>query len=78
MADESTGIDINGRHGLGLIDNQIPTRFQFNFSVKGTLDLIFHIKQVENRLLSGVQLQLRGHLWNIFTGELHQMLKGLT
>ena len=70
MTDKRPGIDVHGGHRLGLVDNQIATGFQFYFAFQRPLDFVFDIKEIENRLASGVMLQLAGHLGNVLRGEL--------
>ncbi|CAI2018248.1 Uncharacterised protein [Serratia ficaria] len=76
MADEGAGIDIDGGHRFGLIDDQVTAGFQLHLALQRTLDLVFHVVKIENRLAAGVQLQLAGDVRNVFAGELHQQIVG--
>ncbi len=78
MADEGTGVDVDGGHRFGLIDDQIATRLQFNLTIQRALNFIFDIKQVKDRLFAIVELQLTRHLRNIFRSKLHQHFTGQT
>ena len=72
MADERAGVDIDGGHRFGLIDDQIAAGLQFNLTLQGTLDLVFDIIEIEDRLTPGVVLQQAWHLRDIFSGKLQQ------
>ena len=72
MPDKRPGIDVYGGHRFGLVDNQIATGFQFYFAFQRSLNFVFDIKEIENRLASGVMLQLAGHLGNVLRGKLQQ------
>ncbi|SWL61511.1 Uncharacterised protein [Klebsiella pneumoniae] len=72
MTDKRPGIDVHGGHRFGLVDNQIATGFQFYFAFQRSLNFVFDIKEIENRLASGVMLQLAGHLGNVLRGKLQQ------
>ena len=76
MADKCAGVDIYCGHRFRLINDQVAARFQLNFTLQRPLDLIFHIKEIENRLASGVMLQLAGHLGNVLRGKLQQCFIG--
>ncbi|BBU80481.1 hypothetical protein EIMP300_18810 [Escherichia coli] len=56
MTDKRPGIDVHGGHRFGLVDNQITTGFQFYFAFQRSLDFVFDIKEIENRLASGGRL----------------------
>src|SRR5471030_632085 len=76
VSDKGTGINIDGRHGLGLIDNQITAGFKLNLTFEGALDLILYIIKIKNRLFTVVVFQLTCHLRDIFAGKLYQQIKG--
>ncbi|MNM69579.1 hypothetical protein D3C81_811770 [compost metagenome] len=58
LADEGTGVHIDGGHRLGLVDHQITTGLERHLLVQRTDDFILHAKHVEDRAVAGVQLQL--------------------
>ena len=57
MTDKTTGIDIDGRHRFGLINNQIATRFQFDPTRHGPVDLILNTEQVKDRTFTSCKTQ---------------------
>ena len=54
MADKRAGVDVDGGHRFGLINNQIATRFQLNLTLQRTLDFVFNVIEIKYRLASGV------------------------
>ena len=59
-ADVAAGIDVDRRHRLGLIDDQIPAGFKLDAPAERTLDLRVDRVQVEQRPLAGVVGELAG------------------
>ncbi|CSB99650.1 Uncharacterised protein [Vibrio cholerae] len=55
-ANKRARIDVNRGHGFGLIDDQIPPRFELHFAFERALNLIFRIVHVKNGLIAVVQL----------------------
>ncbi len=76
MTDKRPGIDVHGGHRFGLVDNQLTPGFQFYFAFQRSLDFVFDIKEIENRLASGVKLQLARQLGQVVRGK-HQREKPL-
>ena len=70
MPDKRPGIDINGSHRLGLVDDQVAPGLQLNLTLQRALNFVLHIKEIENRLAAAVVFQLAGHFRDIFSGEL--------
>ena len=58
MTNKSAGINVDGSHGFGLIDNQITTGFKIHATLQRTLHLVFNIVEVKNGPVTGVILQL--------------------
>ncbi|MNV14097.1 hypothetical protein D3C71_1047710 [compost metagenome] len=58
LANERTGVHVDGGHRLGLVDDQITAGFERHLLVQRPDDLILHAKHVEDRAVAGVQLQL--------------------
>ena len=69
VANESAGIDIDGCHRFGLINDQIAARFQMNLTLQSLMDLIFNAVQIEYRPLSRVMLDDIRHLGNVGLGK---------
>ena len=44
---KGSGIDINGRHGFGLINNQIAAGLEWHFLLQSGLDLIFQVVSIK-------------------------------
>ena len=70
MADKRAGVDVDGGHRFGLIDDQIATRFQLNLTLQRTLDFVFNVIEVKYWLASGVMLQQTRHFRDVLGGEL--------
>ena len=70
MADKRAGVDVDGGHRFGLIDDQIATRFQLNLTLQRTLDFVFNVIEIKYRLASGVMLQQPRHFRDVLGGEL--------
>ena len=70
VPDESAGVDVDRRHRLGLIDDEIAARFQRDFAIEGLLDLLLHVVQLEDRTLRRVQLDPRQCIRDEGRGEL--------
>src|SRR5690606_12882180 len=49
MADKRAGVDVDGGHRFGLINNQIATRFQLNLTLQRTLDFVFNVIEIKYR-----------------------------
>lgn len=76
MADKRPGVDVNGGHGFGLIDDQIAAGLQLHLTLKRALDFVFDVKEIENRLTPGVVLQQARHFRDVFGGKLQQRFVG--
>src|SRR5690554_7827225 len=49
VADKRAGIDINGGHRFGLVDDDVTTGFQLYLAAKCLLDLVLDRIQIKNR-----------------------------
>jgi hypothetical protein len=56
-ADEAAGVDVDGGHRFGLVDDQVAARLQVHRRPRA-LDFLFHAVQVEQRALARVVLSL--------------------
>jgi hypothetical protein len=57
MTDISAGIDVDGGHRLGLIDDQIAAGFEWDLLAQRPLQFVLNAIQLENRPLAGIVLQ---------------------
>ena len=62
MANVSAGIHIDRSHGFGLVEHQMPARFELYLAVQRFLDFIINTVQVKDGPFAGVVLQLAGQL----------------
>ena len=58
-ADEAAGVDVDGGHRLGLVDDQVAAGLQVHAARQRLLDFVFDAVQVEQRPLAGVVLAAR-------------------
>ncbi|KAG1250365.1 hypothetical protein G6F65_018766 [Rhizopus arrhizus] len=77
LAEERTGVDVDGGHRLGLVDHQVAPRFQRHLLVQRAADLILHPEHVEDRAVTGIQLQLFGQHRHVLGNEGLQLAEGL-
>ena len=69
MADERAGVDVDGGHRLGLIDDQIAARFQRHLAVERLLDFLLDVVQLEHRPRLAVQFDARQRVRHERGGE---------
>ncbi len=69
QADEAAGVDVDRRHRLGLVDDEIAAALQLDAARERLLDLLLDVVQVEERPLAGVVLDLRQHLRHVVGRE---------
>ena len=74
-ANISTGIDIHGGEGLGLVNNQIAARFQINAAPQGLGDFFINSVKIKNRALTFVMLKFLGCHGHEFSTKVMQKLK---
>ena len=72
-ADIAAGVDVDGRHRLGLVDDQVAARLQIDAPAQRALDLFLDVVQVEQRPLAGVVLQARQHARRVHRREFDQL-----
>ena len=65
MTDEGAGIDVDGGHGLRLIDDQVPAGLQLDLALEGLLDLVLHAVEIEQGSLALVVLDPRDDIGDI-------------
>jgi hypothetical protein len=70
MADERAGVDVDGRHRFGLVDDQIAAGFQRHFAIQRLLDFFLDVVQFEHRARIAVQFDARQCLLHEGAGEL--------
>ncbi|MNO90501.1 hypothetical protein D3C76_820230 [compost metagenome] len=75
MADEGTGVDVDGGHCLSGVDHQIATGLERHLALQGTLNLVFDTVQVKDRPLARVMLEPIGNLRHQFADELRGFLE---
>jgi hypothetical protein len=53
-ADKGAGVDVDGRHRLGLVEHQVAAALQVDAAFERTVDLGVDVAQVEDRPLAGL------------------------
>ena len=59
-ADEAAGVDVDRRHRLGLVDDQVAARLEVDAARERLLDLVLDAVQVEERPLADVVVDAIG------------------
>ncbi len=77
LAEEGAGVDVDGGHGLGLVDDQVPTALQRHFLEHGALDLVLDPVQVEHRALTRVMFDPVGQIRHELARETLDALEAL-
>src|SRR5690554_2352942 len=77
MADEGTGVDVDGGHRLGLVDDQIAPRLEHHLALQGLVDLVLDAVEVEHRAFTRIVLQHAFHPRHQFLDKLLDLLEGL-
>ncbi len=70
VPDEGAGIDVDGRHRLRLIDDQVAAGFQRHFAIQGLLDFLLDVMQFEYRARLDVKLDPRQNIGHESAREL--------
>ncbi len=73
-ADVASGIDVDRRQRLGLVDDQVAARLQVDAARQRALDLVLHAVELEQRPLAAVQADLRRDPGHVGAGERDQPL----
>src|SRR3990167_7821391 len=76
MADEGPGIDVDGAHRLGRINDQVAAGLERHLALQGALNLVFDAIEVEDRPLAGVMLEAIGDFRHQLSDELGDFLEG--
>src|SRR5471030_1827910 len=71
-ADEAAGVDVDGGHGLGLVDDQVAARFQVDAAAQRAQDLLLDTIQIEQRPFARVVLQTWQHARRVGLRERRQ------
>src|SRR5262245_5155121 len=69
QADEPAGVDVDRRHRLGLVDDEVAAALQLDAARERLLDLLLDVVQIEQRPLARVVLDLRQDLRHVVGGE---------
>ena len=72
-ADEAAGVDVDGGHRLGLVDDQVAAGLQVDAARQRLLDFVLDAVQVEQRPLAGVVVQARQHVRHVVARERLQL-----
>ncbi len=71
MTDVGPGVDIDGRHRLGLVDDQVAAGLQRDLAIERLADLVLDPVQVEDRARPLVELDKGGRIRHECRGERH-------
>ena len=61
-ADEATGVDVDDREGLGVVEDEVSARRKIHPPLKRRADLGIHARSVEERLLVAVPMHALDHV----------------
>ena len=75
MTDEGAGIDVDGGHRLGLVDNQVAAGLQLYLAFQRLLDLVLDTIEIEDRPLARIVLDARGNARHEGLRELDCLLR---
>src|SRR6266850_1449344 len=73
-ADEAAGVDVDGGHRLGLVDDQIAAGLEVDAARQRLLDLVLDVVELEQRPLAGVVLDLGDELRHVALREGGELL----
>src|SRR5207253_2441415 len=73
LADEFTGVDVDGHQRLGVIDDDIAARLEPDFGAQRFVELVLDAELFEDRRFLGVQLDLVDQLRLEAADELHDL-----
>ena len=76
-ADEAAGVDVDRRHGLGLIDDEIAARLEIHPAPEGLLDLVFYAVQIEQRPFAAVMSDAVEYGLRVLLRKVQHPLAGL-
>ena len=74
MADECTRVDVDGGHGLGLVDHQMTAGLELNLALQRLADLLFHPVEIEQRALALVVVDTLLDLGDVLGREGHGLV----
>jgi hypothetical protein len=74
VADEGAGIDVDGGHGLGLVDHQMSAGLELDLALQRLADLLLHPVEIEQRALALVVVDALLDLGDVFGGEGHGLI----
>ena len=76
-ADEAAGVDVDGRHRLGLVEDQVAARLEIDATRQGLLDLFLDAVEIEQRALADIVRDAVGDVLRVLRGELLHLLERL-
>jgi hypothetical protein len=76
-ADVAAGVDVDGGHRLGLVEDQVAARLEVDPARQRLLDFLLDAVQVEQRPLAGVVHEAAADLRHVLLGEVLQLLEVL-
>ena len=76
-ADEAAGVDVDRRHRLGLVDDQVAARLQVDAARQRLLDLVLDPVQIVQRPIAGVMLDAIEDVLRVLAGEFLHLLERL-
>jgi len=76
MANEGTGVDVDGGHRLGLIDDQVTAGLELHLALQRLADLVLHAIEIEDGSLAGIVFDAAGQLRDELVGELAYLFIG--
>ncbi len=74
-ADETAGVDVDGGHRLGLVDDEVAAGFEVDSPPQRALDFLVHVRRLEQRALAAVELQAAADPGHVFGGEALKQLE---
>ncbi len=77
LAEERTGVDVDGGHRLGLVDDQVAAGFQRHLLVQRAADFVLDAIQIEDGALAAVVFDALGQHRHVFGRERLQPFAGL-
>src|SRR5690606_42011434 len=70
MTDVCARVDVDRRHRLGLIEDDMTAGLERHLTIERAIDLVLDVVEVEERTTLGVELDLRRHVRHEALGEL--------
>ena len=77
MTDEGAGVDVDGGHRFGGVDNQVAAGLEHHLALQRLLDLVLDAIEIEDRAFAGVVLESVTQFGHQFADELADLLEVL-